>query len=121
MISYLTYRLVHLFGVLGLVVAAAALSSRVEPSDAWKKPLLVWVTLGTLSLVVLTGGFGMLARLDRLNAGVPGWAQLKIAILAAMMLIAVAPKRRAWARQAALGAIPLLGLLAAIIALFKPF
>lgn len=118
--SYLTYRLIHLFGILVLVVVVTLLSSRVDTTDRWRKPRLAWLALVGCALVVLTGGFGMLARLSMLDDGVPVWAQIKAAVLLALLLIALAPKREAWTRRAALCAIPLLGVAAAVMALLKP-
>ena len=82
---------------------------------------LVAALHGTALFLILLGGFGMLARLGIVQGGLPGWIYAKLALWVALPVIGMLPYRRpASARWVLLG-LPVVGLLAGIIALTKPF
>ena len=75
---------------------------------------------GIAALAVLTGGFGMLARLGTMHGALPGWVYAKIVIWGALGAALLLAYRRAYA-LALFVAAPLLALAAGAIALYKPF
>lgn len=127
MISYATYKLIHLFGILLLMFSLGGLcfyfifngSTRTGgPSEGRK---LVAITHGIGLLIVLVGGFGLLARLGiNLGSSSPNWVWLKLAIWILFggmtMLISRKPTL---AKPLWLG-IPMLGAIAGYLAIHKP-
>lgn len=117
--SPLTYRVLHLAGVIFLFLALGGSLLRAVAggqSEAGRK--LVTLTHGLALLVILITGFGALATLQ---LGFPTWVWVKIvlwlALGAAVVLVRKLP------RQAALWwiVLPLLGVVAAYLGVFKPF
>jgi len=131
MISYGVYRLIHFFGIFLLLtalggavmrgmmgtVATTALATDAGASDKRMRRLIA-LSHGVAMLLILIGGFGMLARLD---VGFPGWIAGKLVVwlaLGAMLALAnrLAPRARMlWF------AVPVLAFVAAWIAYTKPF
>ncbi len=118
MIPYAAYKVVHYVGIFTLVVALSASLARsaqggADP-DPWRKRL--GIAHGAALVLILVGGFGMLARLDE---GFPGWAMAKVGIwLVAAGLIALRkrPSAAAWG----LVVVPALAALAGWLAYTKP-
>lgn len=81
MISYQIYKIMHLSGIalilLGLGVILGAFAS--SPSAAPRLRMTGFVAHGLGLIAVLTGGFGMAARLGIVQ-GLPGWIYAKLAI-----------------------------------------
>lgn len=120
--SYPVYKLLHLVGLFlvftsmgGLVLHAAQGGSRHGLARG-----LVFGTHGIGLLLLLVSGFGMLARLG-MTSNIPGWAWAKVVVwlviggLAALPLRVPALARPLWV------VVPILGTLAAWLALFEPF
>lgn len=125
MISYAVYKVIHYTGIFLLITALGATLSRAaagvgeDTPDPWRKRLMA--IHGTALFFVLLGGFGMLARLDGPAAsGVPGWAWAKLGIWAALAGIVVA-RRTAPSAARALWLVPILAIVAGVVALTKPF
>lgn len=123
MISYTTYKLIHLFGLLlafsalgGMALHAASGGTR-QTSGA---RALVMSMHGTGVFLLLLGGFGMLARLGIVQGGLPGWIHAKLGVWAVIAVLAAVPYRKPEYAKWALASLPLLGGLAAYIALYKP-
>jgi hypothetical protein len=122
MISILVYKNLHLIGVFMILVALGGVIVQqihaASREQTWRRP--VAITHGIGMVLVLVGGFGMLARLDIFWPW-PGWIIGKIIIwLVLGVLIAVigrAPTlaKPLWWVTIALAAI------AAYLALNKPF
>lgn len=121
---YPVYKLIHFFGIFTvLVVLAAACMHVLRGGTRADNPQrkLMGIAHGIALFLILLGGFGMLARLDVMHSSLPGWVYAKLAI---WTLVAAAPALLyrgpplAWA---VLFAAPALALLAAAIALYKPF
>lgn len=123
MISYSVYKLVHILGVLLLFLALGGLSihaAHAGANDARKTRRRALATHGVGLFIILLGGFGMLARLG-INAGFPGWIWTKLAIWIVLGALVALPVRfPALARPLWL-LVPILGTLAAYMALYKPF
>jgi hypothetical protein len=123
--SAFAYKLVHLFGIFLLLVALGGVSAHaaagLRKSENPSRRTLVFLH-GLGALLALTGGFGLLARLDVDHAGLfPGWIWAKLTLWILLGgLIALPYKNRVLAR-ALLVAVPFLGLLGAYLAIFKPF
>jgi hypothetical protein len=125
MISYTAYKIVHYVGLFLLVASlSAGLARLTAPGVGWETPDPWTRRLGAVHgialLLVLTGGFGMLARLD-VTGSLPGWIWAKLTIWVVLGgLLALGRRRREWA-PALLAGVPALAVLAGIIALTKPF
>jgi hypothetical protein len=122
MVSLLIYKNLHLIGVFMILVALGGLIlqqiNTTTRAQGWRKP--VAITHGIGMVLVVVGGFGMLARLGIFWPW-PGWVLGKIIIwLVLGVLVAVIGRMPAlakplWWITIALGAI------AAYLALNKPF
>jgi len=123
MISYNVYNVVHMIGVVALFLALGGLTAHAmaggtrdtNPSRRW---MVAWHGLGLL--IILIGGFGMLARLGVMGM-LPGWVWAKLVIWvvlgAALMLVG---RRPALGRPVWLLAL-VLGGLAAWLGIYQPF
>ena len=126
MIPYGVYRLVHFFGIFLLLTALGGGVMRAilgeggteaERAAAGRTRRLIAISHGVALLLILVGGFGMLARLD---IGFPMWIVAKLAIWLLLGAgLTVAYRMKASARLVWF-AIPVLGLLAAWLAYVKP-
>jgi hypothetical protein len=122
MLSLDFYKNLHLLGVFMLLIALGGLMlhqiNSATRENLWRKPVAFTHGLGLL--LVLVGGFGMLARLG-IPWPWPGWVIAKIVIWvlfgAFMALLGRAPSlaKPLWWITIALGAV------AAYLALNKPF
>lgn len=125
MISYETYKVVHLLGVLLLFfslggVALHALNGGTRQGNVGRK--LVAALHGAGTLVILVGGFGMLARLEIMHGlALPGWIWAKVTIWLILGGLVYLPYRKPQFARPAFVAVPLLGALAAYFAIYKPF
>jgi hypothetical protein len=122
MISVLIYKNLHLIGVFMILVALGGLIlqqiNATTREQVWRKP--VAITHGIGMVLVLVGGFGMLARLGIFWPW-PGWVLVKIIIwLVLGILIAVIGRSPALAKPLWWVTIALAAL-AAYLALNKPF
>ena len=123
MITYATYKVIHIFGILLLIFSLGGLclysihGGTREPNQGRK---LVAITHGIGLLIVLVGGFGLLARLGiSPGSSWPIWVWLKFGIWilfgAMTMLISRKPTL---AKPLWLG-IPVLGAIAAYLAILE--
>jgi hypothetical protein len=121
---YPVYKLIHFLGIFVVLLALAAMSMHAlrggtRASDPHRRTLAIAHGVG--GFLILLGGFGMLARLGIVQAGLPGWIWAKLTIWVVVgALIALAYRTRGLARLTLLAA-PVLALAAAAIALYKPF
>ncbi len=121
MIGLTAYKILHLAGVVGLfgalgAAAANAGQAQAGVGDAWRRSIRV--LHGVSLLVILVAGFGMLARLGE---GFPGWAMAKVVLWFVMGALVAVPYRSPGRARLVLWSLPLLGALAAWLALAKPF
>jgi len=122
--SYPVYKLMHFLGIFMLIAALAATCMHVlrggsRADNPYRRVL--GVTHGVAALLILTGGFGMLARMGVMHGGLPNWIYAKLAIwvtLAAAMVVPYLGRRYA---RALLIAVPVLAVAAGATALYKPF
>lgn len=119
--SYTAYKVVHILGVLmifialgGTVVHAANRHSKEE--NAVRK--MVGIMNGLGLVIVLVAGFGLIASL---GLGFPGWVIAKLVLWLLFGGVAAIPYRKPEWNAAVFWALPLLGGLAAYLAIYKPF
>lgn len=122
MISYPVYRVVHLFGIflLFVVLAGMAWGSGKARADGAISRRAAMILHGTALFIVLLGGFGLLARIGVMHGmDWPGWVWAKLSIWLLLGAAVVVPARKPGG--ALLLLLPVLGGLAAWLAIFKPF
>lgn len=122
MISYSVYKLVHILGILFLFLAFGGIALHAinggTKEGAPRK--LIAMTHGIGLFLILLGGFGMLARLGIIWPW-PGWVMAKFGFwLLFGGLLTVFYKKPAAAKSLWF-LLPILGVLAATIAVYKPF
>lgn len=125
MISYSVYRLVHLVGIFLLFVVLGGLSygaTRTGTAGASpRRRRLAAVLHGVALFIVLLGGFGLMARLGIVHGlAWPGWVWAKMAIWLLAGAAVVIPKRKPEWAPGLFVLLPVLGGLAAWLAIFKP-
>ena len=122
--SYPFYKIMHFVGIFVMLVALAAtcmhaVMGGTKADNPLRKAL--GAAHGVAALLILTGGFGMLARLGIVQGGLPVWVMIKLVLWAALAGAITLPYlSRAWARTL-LVAMPVLAALAGVTALIKPF
>jgi uncharacterized membrane protein YqgA involved in biofilm formation len=124
MFSYALYKVVHVLGIALLVsalgaVALHALNGGLRRDN--RARALVAAMHGVGLLLVLVGGFGMLARLGLPHGAMfPGWLLVKLAVWLLLGAAVALPYRRPTLARAMLVLVPLLAALAAYMAIYKP-
>ncbi len=124
MIPYETYKLIHLLGFWLIVLALGGLSLHAinggtRTSNTARR--LVAITHGVGLFLVLLGGFGLLARIGVVHGGFPGWVWVKLAVWVTIGALLALPYRRPELGRVLWVAIPVLGAVAASMAIYKPF
>lgn len=123
MIDYPVYKLVHYVGIFLATLSLAGLAFvSAEKKSFSQHPfrLMAVISHGVGLLLILLGGFGMLARLG-MTHGLPGWVIAKLGLWVllggAMALVKRVPgmSRPLWLM------LTVLVTLAAYLALYKPF
>jgi hypothetical protein len=125
MISYQAYKVLHLLGIFlalaalaGLALAAANGATR--QSNTARR--LISIGHGAGLLIVLVAGLGLLARLGAMHgAAFPGWVWAKLVIWLIVGGLVGVPYRRPDLARSVFLAVPLLGTIAAWLAIYKPF
>jgi hypothetical protein len=120
-VSYGFYKVVHILGVLmlfsGLVGTVVHAANRGVKATNPLRGALGALHGGGLVLM-LVSGFGILAKL---GLGFPAWAWVKVVLwLVFGALIAVPYRKPSW-NAALLWLVPVLGAVAAYLAIYKPF
>lgn len=119
MLSYETYKLIHLLGVIFLFVSFGGyitLSSNRTPVSR----KLIAFTHGISVIVILVAGFGLLARLGFGSfQSWPLWVWVKFAIWLILAAIVILIRRMPELRISLWFVIPILGVIAAYMAIFK--
>ena len=123
--SYDVYKIIHLFGVFLVLVVLAAMATHAESGASkeehrGRKAFLI--AHGAGLFLILLGGFGMLARLGLGHEGfLTGWVLGKLAIWLLAGGLLTLPYRRPGLARPLLFLLPVLGIAAASLAIFKPF
>lgn len=122
MLGYEVYKILHILGILlvfsalgGVAVHAAGGGDRA--SNPSRRALAISHGVGLL--LMLVAGFGMLAKIGISPAS--GWVWAKVVIWLVLGACTVLPYRARSLAGAMLTLLPLLGTLAAYLAIYKPF
>jgi hypothetical protein len=119
MLSYEAYKLIHLVGVILLFLSLGAyltISSNKTPVSR----KLIAFTHGISVIVILVAGFGLLARLGfSAFQSWPHWVWVKLAIWLILAVIVILIRRMPELRISLWFIIPILGVIAAYMAIFK--
>lgn len=119
------YKILHIYGIVLLFAAVGGLTIAVangatKASNPNRK--LLAIAHGVAMLLILVGGFGMLARMGIVQGhGFPGWLWGKIAIWLVLGGVAALPYRKPELARPLFVILPLLAALAAYFAIYKPF
>jgi len=125
MIGFETYKLIRLLAIFALFAAAGgatvhAANRGFKQDNAARGA--VAALHGLALLFILVAGFGMLARLGlEHNWLFPGWVWGKLVIWVLFGFAISLPYRKPTMAKRLLFLLPLLGAIAAFLALFKPF
>lgn len=123
MLSPEVYKILHLLGVLLVFVSLGGASLHVlngGTRESNRARRLVTLTYAAGLLLILVAGFGWLARSGALAAGVPGWVWLKVLIWLAVGALVSLPYRGPRAARVIWFVGPVVGALAAAVAITKP-
>lgn len=113
------YRVLHVVGIILLFTSLGTVAAVGATADHRLRKLAV-AAHGVAVAVILVAGFGLLARLQMFG-GFPVWVWIKLAIWL-LLAVAVVPLRRKPEWSAWLWVVmPVLGAVAAWLAVFKPF
>lgn len=120
--SYNLFKVLHLLGIFLLFAAlGGAILRRVGNRDAPPRDdatKLAGITHGVALVILLVTGFGLLGSL---GLGVPAWAWAKLAVWLVMGAIVAVIRRAPDHAKALWWSLPILGLIAAWLAIYKPF
>ncbi len=124
MFSRSFYLIMHIVGIVLMFaaiggVAVHAANGGTKSGSSTRKLVTTWHGLG--ALLVLVGGFGMLARLGMQHgAGFPTWLWIKIAIWLVLSAVVLLPYRKPELARPFFVVLPVLAGLAAYMAVYKP-
>ena len=119
------YEIVHILGIALMFVAIGgvavhAANGGTKAESATRK--LVSIGHGLGALLVLVGGFGMLARIGMQHgAGFPAWLWAKIGIWVVLSAVVLIPYRKPALARPFFVLLPLLAGVAVYMAVYKPF
>lgn len=118
------YEILHIVGIALMFVAIGGVA--VHAANGGKKGesatrKLVSIGHGIGALLVLVGGFGMLARMGMQHgAGFPAWLWVKIAIWLVLSAVVLIPYRKPALARPFFVLLPLLAGVAVYMAVYKP-
>jgi hypothetical protein len=118
--SYQFYKLIHIAGVLLIFLGLGGQLLRAQIGEAAQNisKAVVGALHGIGLILALVGGFGLLAKLQ---LGFDGWVWGKLIIWLFLGGVTVLIKRAAGLRAALWFLLPAIGVLAAYLAIYKPF
>ena len=124
MIPYETYNVLHILGALlafatlgGLALTVANGATKATSSVR----RLIAITHGVAAFIILLGGFGTLARLGVMHGNLPGWILVKLACWLVLAALVAIPYRKPHLARAVFWFLPVLGGIAVVKAIYKPF
>ncbi len=124
MLSRNFYLIMHIIGIAMMFTALGGVAVHAAnggTKGASRTRTLVAVIHGLAAVLILTGGFGMLARLGFMaNGAMPGWVIAKIIIWVLLSGVILLPYRSVSLAKPFFIGMPLLAGLAAWFALYKP-
>jgi hypothetical protein len=125
-VPYQVYKVVHIIGIILIMSALGGAAVRAMiiggAADVPSIRRLLAILHGLGAFLILLGGFGMLARLGIMHgASFPGWLWVKLAVWVVLAAALIIPRRNPTLARPLLLALPVLGGLAAFMAIYKPF
>ena len=123
--SYMAYKLIHIFGLFTLFVALAGMAAHAaagheKSENTGYRGLLILHGVG--ALVALVGGFGLLARITGAEGDMfQGWVWAKLTLWLLVGGFIALPYRNRRLAKIMIFALPFLALLGAFLGDFKPF
>ena len=117
------YLVMHILGIVMLFTAMGGVAVHAANGGtrgASRTRTLIAVMHGLGALLILTGGFGMMARLGMMGQSFPGWLLVKLFIWVLLSAIILLPYRSVSLAKPFLIGLPLLAAVAAYMALYKP-
>ena len=124
MIPYETYKVLHILGVLlafatlgGLALTVA--NGATKSTSSVRR--LIAITHGAATFIILLGGFGALARLGVMHGNLPGWVLVKLACWVVLAVLVAIPYRKPALARTIFWFLPVLGGIAVVMAIYKPF
>ncbi|MDQ3699050.1 MAG: hypothetical protein M3373_13665 [Gemmatimonadota bacterium] len=124
MFSHQLYNVIHIVGIVLIMsalggIALHSINGGTRQTNAARG--LIASLHGVGVLLILIGGFGMLARIGLPHGGgFPAWLWVKIGVWGLLAASAFLPYRRPALAKPLLIALPVLGGLAAYMAIYKP-
>ena len=124
MLPHSFYNVLHIIGIVLVMsalggIAMHALNGGTKQTNVARRLVVSLHGLGML--LILVGGFGMLARLGFPHGAMfPGWLLVKLAVWLTLATIVIVPYRRPALAKPVYLALPVLGGLAAFMAIYKP-
>ncbi|MGH7555706.1 MAG: hypothetical protein ACREMQ_22120 [Longimicrobiales bacterium] len=121
---YQVYRLIHFLGIFVLLTTLASscmlvLKGGMRAAHPYRRA--EGTAHGVAAFLILLGGFGMLARLGIVQDGLPIWVWLKLTIWVLLTAALALVYRGVRFARVVLITAPLVAVLAAAIASYKPF
>ena len=117
--SYEFYKILHVFSALLLFTSLGTIAAAARSESGLLKKL-AGIAHGIALTIIFVAGFGLMARLGMFGA-IPMWAWLKIGLWLMLGLVVIPLRRKPeWATTLWL-LIPVVGGLAAWLAIAKPF
>lgn len=123
MLSYEIYKLLHLFGIIMLFMSVGgvmlyALNGGTKADNTWRKTAAI--THGIGLVFILVAGFGLLARVG-ISWPWPGWVFVKLIIWLVLGGVTGLIYKLGPTGKGLWYVVILLGVIAAYMAIFKPF
>ena len=116
--SYEFYKVLHIFSVMLLFTAIGTVAAGQSSNESLRR--LAGIAHGVALAVVLVAGFGLLAKL-RMFGSIPGWVLVKLGIWMLLGLSPIPLRRKPEWRAWIWSLVPVLGGIAAWLAVKKPF
>jgi hypothetical protein len=117
--SYEFYRVLHVVGIILLFSSLGALAAIGGRTDDGLRRFAA-IAHGIAVAVILVAGFGLLARLQMFG-GFPPWIWIKLGIWLSLAMAVLPLRRKPELAPWLFGALPVLGAIAAWLAVYKPF
>ena len=117
--SYEFYRVLHIVGIVLLFVSLGALAA-IGGNTKERLRRFAAIIHGVAVAVILIAGFGLLARLQMFG-GFPPWIWIKLGIWLTLAMAVLPLRRKPEFAPWLFLAFPLLGGIAAWLAVYKPF
>ena len=117
--SYEFYRVLHVVGIILLFTSLGTLTATAGSS---KKNFqrIAGIAHGVALVIVLVAGFGLLARLGMFGS-IPTWAWIKLFLWLALGMVIIPLKRKPELGLVVWTGLPIIGAIAAWLAITKPF